>query len=58
MQEIGEIILEVLLKAPGYLILRVVHPGSRSDPDGCLVTIVGSVFWFAVFAIWWLAAGE
>ncbi len=43
---IGEIVFEVLLKGPGYLILKLLRPGSVSEsdsvldePDGCLVLL-------------------
>ena len=55
-----ELVIEVLLKGPGYLILRVFRPdlvagtGSAFDgPDGCLVASIGIVFWSVILgAIW------
>ncbi|MCL2916756.1 hypothetical protein [Shewanella litorisediminis] len=39
-----EIIFEIMIKGPGYLLVK---PFSKSapDPDGVLVVIVGLVFW-------------
>lgn len=58
---IGEVVFEILLKGPGYLILKLFRPGLVSDsdsafdgPDGCLVPVVGIVFWSVVFWVVWL----
>jgi len=48
-----EILFEVALKGPGYLIVRWIRPKSEADPDGFLVVICGLAFWILVgLAIW------
>lgn len=45
-EAIFEILFEVALKLPGFLILRWVRP--KTDPDGCLVPLIGLLFWIVV----------
>ncbi len=43
-----EIVVEVLIRGPGYLILKLFGSRSQVDPDGCLVFIIGCLFWVMV----------
>ena len=48
-----EALFEIAWKGPGYLILRAVRPNQETNPDGCLVLIVGTLFWAVIgLAIW------
>ncbi len=42
-----EIVIEILVRGPGYLICRVVK--RDIDPDGGGVAVVGLLFWVALF---------
>lgn len=61
MQEIFELFLhgvwelvgEIIIKGPGYLIVRSIRPQDRTDADGCLVIISGLTFWCLAGVIWW-----
>lgn len=50
---IFEIVIEVLIKGPGYLILKLFGSRSQTDPDGCLVFAVGCLFWLIVALVAW-----
>jgi hypothetical protein len=50
---VGELVIEVIIKGPGYLIVRISRPKDKTDPDGCLVTLVGLAFWCAVCILGW-----
>lgn len=51
MEAIFEILFELAIKVPGFLILRCFRP--KSDPDGCLVVLLGLMFWLLVgLTIW------
>lgn len=52
-----EIVIEVLIKGPGYLILRLMGSRSGADPDGCLVFVVGCLFWMMLIFLVWSIAG-
>ncbi|MBU0620556.1 MAG: hypothetical protein KJ795_01790 [Gammaproteobacteria bacterium] len=41
-----EIVIEILVRGPGYLICRVFR--RDIDPDGGWVVVVGLSFWFAL----------
>ena len=43
-----EIVVELLLKGPGYLIVKSFRSETDADPDGCLVFVVGILFWCVV----------
>ena len=54
------LVLEILLKGPGYLILKLIRPDLVSDsgspldgPDGCTVILTGTAFWSAIGGIIW-----
>ena len=49
----GEIVLEFLIRGPGYLICRAF--GHRVDPDGAASTLVGILFWAVVALVGSLA---
>ncbi len=36
-----EIVVEVLIRGPGYLILKLFGSRSQVEPDGCLVFFIG-----------------
>lgn len=48
-----ELIFECLLKLPGYAIIRFCEgrETANSDPDGCLVLLLGLLFWGVVLGI-------
>lgn len=48
-----QIFAEVLLKGPGYLILRWLKPNEKHDPDGCFAFILGVSFWSIVDLVVW-----
>lgn len=48
-----ELVAEIVIKGPGYLIVRIIRPQDRTDPDGCLVMISGLAFWCLAGMIWW-----
>ena len=50
---ICEIIVELLIKGPGYLIVRIWHSNKEADPDGCLVTLIGLAFWGVIIGSGW-----
>ncbi|MCW8875529.1 MAG: hypothetical protein OQJ89_03415 [Kangiellaceae bacterium] len=39
-----EIILEIIIKGPGYILYKLVK-GQEPDPDGISVFILGMLFW-------------
>jgi hypothetical protein len=45
-----EIIFEILLKGPGYIISKKISK-SDPDPDGFIVILIGILFWFALGAL-------
>lgn len=57
MEEIFEIlfklIIEIILKGPGYIIIKIFYPRDKFDPDGCAVVIVGFLFWTIVGLLIW-----
>lgn len=40
-----EVVLQLVFRVPGIYICKVLKPGSNSDNEGCLVSIVGLIFW-------------
>lgn len=59
-----EPVVELLIKGPGYLIVRFYRsmqdsagPVPHDDPDGCVVLVAGILFWSAVMGIVWLFTG-
>jgi len=42
----GEVVLDLLIRVPGYLICRAL--GHQVDPDGVAATLVGVLFWAVV----------
>jgi len=42
-----EIVIEVLIKGPGYFLVKLISK-SQPDPDGVYVLIVGFLFWIVV----------
>ncbi|MEL7447911.1 MAG: hypothetical protein AAFN78_01810 [Pseudomonadota bacterium] len=49
-----EVVVELLIKGPGYLIVRAFSKGSV-DPDGWKAVIVGLLFWLLVgFAVYFV----
>lgn len=48
-----QIVVEILLRGPGYLLLRWLKPSEQHDPDGCLVFILGVCFWSIVGLVVW-----
>lgn len=38
-----EVVLELLIKGPGFLIVRVFRP--NADPDGAWSIVAGLIFW-------------
>jgi hypothetical protein len=47
-QIIVEIFFEILIKGPGYLIVRIFRPRESIDADGAAVILVGVCFWVVV----------
>ena len=60
-----EIVFEVLIKGPGYLIVRAVRRCGKKpqesteepNPEGCLVLVVGVSFWCLIFFGLWTVFG-
>lgn len=48
-----EVVLEILIKAPGFLIVKTIRVGKETDHDGAAVFIVGVAFWCAVIGGLW-----
>lgn len=48
-----EIVLEILIRGPGYLIVRSLRAGKEIDHDDAAVFFVGLIFWCAVFGGLW-----
>lgn len=46
-----ELFFELAMKGPGYLLARWLYPREQTDPDGCLVVVLGIAFWIAVGAL-------
>jgi hypothetical protein len=42
-----EIVIEILVRGPGFLICRLIR--KDIDPDGGWVAVVGLLFWFVLF---------
>lgn len=42
-----DIVIEILVRGPGYLICRLFR--KDIDPEGGWVAVVGLLFWFALF---------
>lgn len=52
-----EVILELAIKGPGFLIVKWIRPASKASPNGCLVPIVGFTFWLLLgLGVWGLVA--
>ena len=58
---VAELVGELLIKGPEYLIIRFFRPDLVTDSgsgiggaDGCLVGAVGLAFWTIVFGAIWL----
>ena len=48
-----EVLFEIALKGPGYLVVKWFRPKSDANPDGCLVLICGITFWLLIgLGIW------
>jgi hypothetical protein len=53
LKAICEVLFEFAWKGPGCLILRALRPKRETNPDGCMVLIVGTAFWAVIgLAIW------
>lgn len=46
-----ELFFELALKGPGYLLTRWLFPREQTDPEGCLVVMLGIAFWIVVGAL-------
>ena len=61
---VGEILLEIIVKGPGYVIVRLFNPpkSGEVDPDGALAIAVGIAFWVligvAAFFTYMVISGE
>lgn len=56
-QVFAELILEILIKGPGYLILRGLRRSSAAplDPDDWRVAVAGIAFWGVIGGCaWWI----
>lgn len=54
LEALFSIVFEILIKGPGYLLLRLFQPAEGVEPDGCLVVMIGLAFWAVVgIGIWW-----
>jgi len=51
-----EIVFEILIKGPGYLIVKYLLGGNKDerDPDGILVLFMGIAFWLAIVLLGYL----
>jgi len=47
---VGEILLEIIIKGPGYVIVRLFKTpkSGEVEPDGALAIIAGVVFWVLI----------
>lgn len=50
---VSELVIEFLIKGPGYVIVKIIRPGDRTDPDGCLVSVLGLMFWLVIGVASW-----
>lgn len=57
-----EIVFELLLKGPGYLLVKAFTGNKRAAPNEVLVLVVGIVFWLVIgcsaFALYFLLSAE
>jgi|GraSoi2013_100cm_1033763.scaffolds.fasta_scaffold496267_2 hypothetical protein len=44
-QFVLELVLEILIKGPGYVIVRALRRRKDIDPEGAVVILVGILFW-------------
>lgn len=51
-----DVVAEVIVKGPGYLICRLFS--KDVDPDGMRVAVVGILFWITLATAAWAAWGE
>jgi hypothetical protein len=51
-----DVVAEVIVKGPGYLICRLFSKGI--DPDGMRVAVVSILFWITLATAAWAAWGE
>ncbi|MBT9519038.1 MAG: hypothetical protein IV112_20345 [Methyloversatilis discipulorum] len=55
-QVLIDLVAEVIVKGPGYLICRLFS--KDVDPDGMRVAVVGILFWITLATAAWAAWGE
>lgn len=55
-QVLIDVVAEVIVKGPGYLICRLFS--KNVDPDGMRVAVVGILFWITLATAAWAAWGE
>lgn len=51
-----DVVAEVIVKGPGYLICRLFN--KNVDPDGMRVAVVSILFWITIATAAWAAWGE
>ncbi|QDT54941.1 hypothetical protein Pan44_29820 [Caulifigura coniformis] len=44
-QAVGEVVAEIVIKLPGYGVMRLFGRAPVEDPDGCAVLLLGMGFW-------------
>ena len=54
-QFVLEIVLEILIKGPGYVIVRAFRRRESVDPDSAVVILVGILFWVVLIVGGYLA---
>ena len=47
------LLIEFVIKLPGYLIVRCFRRPGTFDPDGLLVVILGTFFWIVIALMVW-----
>ena len=50
---VGEVVIELAIRGPGYVLARVFKPSV--DPDGAMTLVTGLAFWLVVGAFGYLA---
>ncbi len=58
-KEVFKLVAEVVIRLPGYGLLRLAYRKDEIDPDGLGTFSVGCLFWLQLLAvgsllIWWL----
>ena len=55
-----QLVVDILLRVPGYFLVKLFTPAGAPDPDpdSFLVALVGLLFWLAVCAVGWFVLSQ